>query len=313
MIEVLEPGLLTTVQDSGRPGLAHLGISIGGAADPFSFFIANQLVGNGGDEAALEMTLKGCSLKFERASLIALTGSDFKPTLDDEPIPLWKTTPVKAGQVLRMGMTKEGPRCYLAIAGGIDVPVVLQSRSHSISAGFGGFQGKPLRMGDRFSLQETATRDNLILEAQYHFKYEETTEIGFLPGRDWESLTEESRKEILANTFTVTDQANRNGVRLTGPQLRLTDYSERLTEGVSWGTVQLPASGSPLILMNEQTTTGGYPAILQIIQRDLYKLGQLKPQNRIRFVLMTVENATELLRRHEQMKKRSVIRSISRG
>lgn len=302
MITVLEPGLLSTIQDGGRPALAHLGISPGGAADPRSYALGNALVGNRGGEAVLEMTLQGPTLRFDEDTIFALTGGDLDARLDGSPAALWRTCRARAGQTLALGAARRGARAYLAIAGGIDVPSLLGSRSALVGAGL----GRALAAGDRLPVGP-ATPPPLPLGVRHRPSLVSPAEVAVLPGPEWSWLTDEARAALLGTDFIVGALSDRAGLRLAGPPLAFARYEEPLTEGVLWGTVQLPASGDPIVLMNDQQTTGGYPKIAQTILRDRPTLGQLKPGDRVRFRQVTPETAlAEWREESERLRKGTV-------
>jgi biotin-dependent carboxylase-like uncharacterized protein len=295
VIEVLAPGLLTTVQDRGRHGFAHLGVACGGAADPVSYALADKLAGNSGTEAALELTLKGPELCFSRDLTFAVTGADFAPTLDGRSVEMWRTQHARRGQTLSFTATKSGARAYLGLHGGIDVPVLLGSRSTLVNAGFGGFEGRALRRGD-ILLVGAQGRPGGNLVSRYRVTTADITPLRFLPGIAWDRLPPKSREAFAGAVFTVSEHSNRGGLRLESEVLAIPAIGEELSEGTLWGTVQLPPSGKPIVLMNEQGTTGGYPKIAQVILSDRGVLGQLKPRDRVRFVAVTMAEASKLWR-----------------
>lgn len=297
MLEVIDPGLLASVQDAGRPQLAHLGISVGGAADPVSYRVGNLLVGNWRGEAAIEMTLKGGAFRFTTDAVFALTGADFGATLDDVAVPGWRTLRARAGQRLRLGATRGGARAYLCARGGIDVPEILGSRSAHLASGLG---GRALAAGDRLPLGEAAAWETTLV-ATDPLEGEEGP-IRVIAGPAWDRLP--------SGALTVTERSNRSGLRLAGGAATPFDGKEPVSEGVVWGTIQLPASGEPIVLMNEQATTGGYPVAAVVIRADLARLGRLKPRDRISFAAVTIPEAMEALCERERRIARAAAPSI---
>lgn len=282
MLEVIEPGLLTTIQDLGRPGLGHLGISPSGAADPLALRLGNRLLGNPENTPALEMTLLGGAFLFHKDATVALAGSDFE-------VPLYTPIPVKAGGILRTGRTRGGARCYVCIQGGLDLKRYWGSASAHLLSGLG---GQPLRKGDRISLLPPSGPTTKIPNPPPYRKIFRVT-----PGPQWDSFSPETRQTFLDSPYQVTEEANRMGLRLKGPALAFPH--EILTEGVPLGAIQIPPAGHPIILFVEQQTTGGYPKIATVIAADLPSLGQLRPRDHIRFELVTYPAARTFLQEQE--------------
>lgn len=298
-IYVQAPGLLTTVQDLGREGFGPIGVSASGAADPISLRLGNRLVGNADGAAALEMTLLGGTFTFPEGAVVAITGSDFAPTLDGTPAELWTSVKVSPGQTLRLGHTLSGARCYLCVQGGIAVDSFLGSASTHILSGLGGFEGRALRKGDVLDILPMAEsfRKRKLAKHAEHLAPRKVLRVTPGPQADW--FPESSQRLFHEATYRVTEESNRMGLRLDGPRLPLSSGGEMITEGVSLGAIQVPNGGSPIILFVEQQTTGGYPKIANVISADLASLGQLRPRDEIRFELMGWEAAWRLLREQE--------------
>jgi antagonist of KipI len=311
-IEVREAGPLTTVQDLGRYGWSHLGISAGGAADSLSLRIANLLVGNDAGAAALEMTLKGGRFYFPEPAVIAIAGSDFQARRNGQPIAPWHSYRLDSGDELQFGFTRQGARAYLAIRGGIAVPLWLGSAATLLGAAAGGYLGRALRPGDHLEVgptDPTCHSTYLARQATPVFVPENPATLLLLEGQDWNALDDRSRQEFLSAEFTVTEHSNRAGLRLRGPSLTLPGHPEPLTEGVVWGTIQVPPSGQPVILMNDQQTTGGYPKVAHVIASDWPRLGQLRPGDHVRFETVSRQVARALLVEQEKTVK-AAVRSI---
>jgi len=294
MIQVRAPGMFTTVQDLGRPGYGPLGVSQSGAADPIAMRIGNRLVGNAPGAAVLEMTLLGGTFVFEAESLVALAGSDFGATLDGEPVDLWHTCPVRAGQTLKAGPTRSGARCYLCVHGGILVPLFLGSASTHILSGLGGFEGRALRKGDllRIGAIDGAYQPvGVKLDVPAKFASRKVLRVTASTQWDWFQKPE----VLLAGPYRVTEESNRMGLRLEGAPLQAIGRGHMITEGVALGAIQIPAEGRPIILFVEQQTTGGYPKVANIISADLPSVGQLRPRDEIRFELISFAEARRLI------------------
>jgi antagonist of KipI len=309
-------GLLTTVQDLGRRGFQHLGVGPTGAMDEVSHRLANLVLGNPADAPTLELTLTGPSLLFETETLIALCGADLSPSIGDLPVPLWRPVLVGAGTLLRFGKPILGARCYLAAEGGFQVPTIMGSASTHLSAGFGGFQGRALGIGDRL---ETGPPGDRYPTLRRHFHQEQRPFLGLdwfvpwsreldftqpailriIPGPEWPLLTSESRQSLLETAFTVTPHSNRMGLRMQGPKLSLEQPLEMVSSGVATGTLQLPPDGSLILLMTDRQTTGGYPRLGELASVDLPKAAQLRPGETLRFSSISLEAAQALLLRRE--------------
>ena len=289
MIVVLRPGMLASVQDLGRHGHRGRGICPGGALDTLALTLANRLVGNADGAAGLELTMGACEVRFEVDTRIAIGGDDFGARLDGVALwPYW-STPVKAGQRLVLGGAnagtgKKGLRTWLAVAGGIDVPPVLGSRSTDLKAGFGGHEGRALKKGDRLPLGES--RLDTAQRARRAFGLrgpdwatgaagvDDAIVLRVMPGPEYAQFTAASAAALWAAPWRVTPQSNRMGSRLEGPALERSGTGDMLSSGVIPGTIQVPPSGQPIILMGDAQTTGGYPRIGVVIRADLWKLAQ---------------------------------------
>lgn len=277
-IRVLAPGLLTTVQDLGRYGFAHLGVSASGAADPLSFRLGNLVVGNPENTPALEMTLVGGAFEFESEAVVCLAGSDFG-------VPLWTPLRLKAGETLRCGATRSGARCYLCVRGGIEIPLVLGSASTHVTTGLG---GRVLRKGDVLEVGSRASHPVRGVKAPCAWD-RSVLRVTAGPQRHW------FRDRL--GCYAVAEESNRMGLRLKGPKLAY--QGEMLTEGASLGAVQVPPEGEPIILFVEHQTTGGYPKIANVIAADLPAVGQLRPRDTVRFEEVSLETAMALKRAQE--------------
>jgi antagonist of KipI len=296
------PGLLTTVQDLGREGFGPMGVSASGAADAVSLRIGNRLVGNPDGAAALEMTLLGGAFTFERYAVIAVTGADFGPTLDGTALPMWTSLEIQEGQTVTLGPSRSGARAYLCVQGGIVVEDFLGSASTHVLSGLGGFEGRALRKGDRIEIGEanSAFRKRLVsARALESLKARKVIRITEGPQSDW--FPESAWTRLCENAFRVSEQSNRMGIRLEGPPIQLGGPREMITEGVSLGAIQVPASGQPIILFVEQQTTGGYPKIANVISADLHSIGQLRPRDEIRFERIEMGEARSLLIEQEEL------------
>jgi biotin-dependent carboxylase-like uncharacterized protein len=302
IIEVQAPGLLTTVQDLGREGFGLMGVSPSGAADRISLRLGNRLVGNAEGAAGLEMTLLGGRFLFPGGAIAALTGSDFGATLDGAPVEPWTSLEIRQGQVLQLGPTRTGARCYLCVRGGIAVKPFLGSASTHILSGLGGFEGRPLRKGDTLSIGPANvffTRRAIAPETRERLLPCRTLRVTTGPQSDW--FPESSQSLFYAGAYRVAEESNRMGLRLEGAPVPDLSGEQMITEGVSLGAIQVPRGGQPIILFVEQQTTGGYPKIANVISADFHSVGQLRPRDEIWFERVDFEMARSLLREQEKL------------
>ena len=285
-IHVVSPGLLTTVQDLGRFGWAHFGVSASGAADALALRAGNLLVGNAENAAALEMTLLGGAFEFEADAVIALTGSDFGAGL-----PLWSAVEVRAGETVRCGPTRSGARGYLAVRGGLAVERAMGSASVHVATGVG---GRPLQTGDVLPIGEEAVRKPRVGQAAPPLgKRAGALRVTPSAQADWFG------DELYRGAYLVTEESDRMGLRLRGAAIP-SPAGHMLTEGVPLGAIQAPPDGQPIILFVEHQTTGGYPKPACVISADFWRLGQLRPRDEVRFERVAMERAMELLREQEK-------------
>ena len=320
VIEVLAPGLLTTVQDLGREGFGPMGVSPSGAADPVALRIGNRLVGNAECAAALEMTLLGGAFLFPEGALAALTGSDFGAALDGAEVPPWTSFEANPGQTLRLGPTRSGARCYLCMQGGIAVKPFLGSASTHLLSGLGGYQGRALRKGDVLKLGDSDGPSRAGLPARYacsnsihsgnccrkvarkireRLAPRKVLRVTAGPQSGW--FSQAAEEVLYGGTYRVSEEANRMGLRLNGAPIHEGAHGGMISEGVSLGAVQVAAGGMPIILFVEQQTTGGYAKMANVISADLSSLGQLRPRDEIRFQRVTFETARKLLFEQEKL------------
>ena len=299
MIEVLAPGLLTTVQDLGRFGFGAVGVSPGGAADALALRVANLLVGNLAGAAGLEITLLGPRLRFDAPATIALAGADLGPRLAGAAVPMHVRLEVPGGAELAFVGGAAGARSYLAIAGGVAVPAVLGGASTDLRGGFGGFAGRALRAGDRLAIGTPSLPAGALLGPPPPALLSRSAILRVLPGVHVELFSEASRQLLWESEFEVRSDSDRMGVRLAGPSLALLAPRELVSEGVAPGAVQVPSGGAPIVLGVDHPSTGGYPQIAHVISADLPRLAQLRPHQRIRFAPVDLAEAVAALQVQE--------------
>lgn len=287
VIEVVDGGLLTTVQDAGRLGYRRLGVTWGGPMDAAAHALANRLVGNAPGAAALECTIAGPTLRFLATVHVALTGADLGAVLHRDdlgawPVPLGLPVLARAGNVLTFTGRVAGCRAYLAVAGGIDVPPVLGSRATNVAGGFGGACGRPLRAGDRLAVGPPPVEprlERLSVEAPAT-----AVTVRVVLGPQDDHLTDEALRTFLSESYGLGATSDRVGCRLIGPRLTHRGPAEIVSDGMVPGSIQVPPDGQPIVMMADAPTTGGYPKIGTVVTADLSRLAQLVPgEGRVRF------------------------------
>ncbi|HEY2569169.1 MAG TPA: biotin-dependent carboxyltransferase family protein [Candidatus Udaeobacter sp.] len=300
-------GFLSSVQDRGRTGFREIGVSLGGALDPFGLRVANLLVGNDQQAAGIEITLGGLQLRFEDERVVAWCGGAFDVRLGSTGLPAGHAAHVQAGVELKFGRPQIGCRCWLAVSGGIDVAVVLGSRSTDLRAQFGGFEGSILRDGDELRLglrpgSPAPAADISSWTAPHDWvspaKREPT--LRFVRGIDWKRFDVSSQQCLTSEAFTVSPDSDRMGVRFEGPELKRLDDSDLISEAVVPGTIQVPPSGRPILLLGDCQTIGGYPKIAHVITVDLGIAAQVRAGDHVRFSEVSLVDAHRFLVERER-------------
>lgn len=295
-IEVEDGGILTTVQDEGRFGYQQYGVSPAGPMDSRSFHLANLLVGNSREEGALEITVLGPRLRFQRANVIAVTGGDLSPQVNGSPVPMYQALAVSRGDVLSFGGRKSGCRGYIAFAGGLDVPLVMGSKSTLVRNGLGGVEGRGLRRGDRIGFADPRKslphmeRRRLAREA---FPKAETV-LRVILGPQDDEFTRQGINQFFWNSGVITNEFDRMGCRIDCAPIPHRGDGNINTDGISMGSIQVPPDGRPIIMLADRQSTGGYAKIGTVASVDLPLLAQSLPGYRVRFIRIGVELAQEL-------------------
>ena len=305
---VERPGFLTTVQDLGRNGYANVGVSAGGALDRHALRVANALVGNSHSTAGLELTYAQTRLKFSDERLIAWCGGNFDVRIDSHVIAPGEPHVVAANAQVVIAAPPGGGRAWLAISGGVDVPLVLGSRSTDLRAGFGGFEGRSLAAGDLLSLGGHSARSVRLIQRLRqpermwrapapwsHTGINKPVVLRVMRGAIWEEFDERSRAVFLSETFLVTAESDRMGVRFDGPVLTRLKNVDLLSEAVVAGTIQVPPGGNPMLLLGDCQTIGGYPKFAHVITLDLAIAAQLMSGDVVRFRESSLTEAHEFL------------------
>ena len=321
-LRILRPGLLTTVQDLGRFGYQKDGIIVSGAMDATALRVANLLVGNDENAAGLEITLLGPTIRFETDHLVAITGAHLSPTLNGRPVGLNRPVWVAAGTELAFGAPVAGSRAYLAVSGGVAVAPVLGSRSTYLRAGFGGLHGRALQAGNVLPGPGPTPAGLQLIEmlaaaaspatwrqarwtpnAELCPQLRKSPVIRALRGPEYAQFTAESQRAFWQESFTISTEADRMGYRLHGPPLRRSPEVELLSSAVTFGTVQVPPGGQPIVLMADHQSTGGYPRLAQVITADFSALAQLRPGQQLWFrEVSLLEAQAQYLARERQLR-----------
>lgn len=305
-LEILSPGLMTTVQDDGRFGYQAYGVSPAGPMDARAFHLANLLAGNAQNTAALELCITGPEIRVNKNTTVALCGADFGMRIDGVPVPSYAGVPVKKGQVISFTPAKRGRYGYLAFRGGIYVPEVMGSRATLMKNQLGGVSGRKLAAGDRLKLGFGLLAGGVLrrLPAEVPAAKEETVTLRVVKGPQDDMFTKESLRYFFNHGAVVTDACDRQGARLQAKPLEFTGAKDIVSDGISFGAIQVPGDGQPILLLSDRQTTGGYAKLGTVITADLGKAGQLQPGQQVRFVEVSPETAELIyLREYEALRQ----------
>jgi len=298
---------LTSVQDLGRTGFRQFGVSTSGGLDSFALRVANLLVGNDEAAAGLEITLGSLHLRFEDEQIVAWCGGEFDVQIGSRVLPPGHVAHLQRGDELKFGRAQIGCRCWLAVSGGIDVPVVLGSRSTDLRANFGGIEGRALRDGDvlplctwRGSPPQVAGISSWTAPHDWASRASRHPNLRFVRGVDWSRFDDVTIQRLTIHEFSVSPDSDRMGVRLDGPELKREDETDLISEAVAPGTIQVPPSGKPILLLGDCQTIGGYPKIAHVITVDLGVAAQLRAGDGVRFFEVSLQDAHRLLLERER-------------
>ncbi|WP_082918106.1 biotin-dependent carboxyltransferase family protein [Oceanobacillus sp. Castelsardo] len=309
VIKVEKSGLSTSIQDLGRMGYQQYGMVVSGAMDPFALQVGNLLVGNERNAAGIEAVIMGPKLVFLKDTVIAICGADLSPQLDGKDIPMWKSFFVQKGQSLSFGQPKKGVYTYIAVAGGIDTPVVMGSRSTYVKAGIGGVNGRFLQKDDMLHSSDVKEKirlrrlpDNLIPI------YQSDQKIRVILGPDRDAFSQRTVETFLTGTYEITKQTDRMGMRLNGPKIQHVSKADIISDSIFLGTIQVPANGQPIILLADRQTTGGYTRIATVISVDVARVAQNLPGGKLQFEEISVQEAQAL-----HIKQEKILRQLAVG
>ncbi|MBD3308090.1 5-oxoprolinase/urea amidolyase family protein [candidate division KSB3 bacterium] len=301
-ILVKQPGMLTTIQDLGRWGFAHIGMPVAGVMDDYAARVGNLLLGNAEDAPVLEITLTGPVLVFAESTYFVITGGDLQPQLNTQPLQSWRVYRAEPGDTLSFAGILQGCRAYLAVAGGFIGQRVMSSASTYLRGKLGGYAGRALRTGDTLNTASSAeyiVPEGLTLPAEYYPHYRESLRVVLGPQDD--AFTPKGVATFLSAEYTVTPDADRMGYRLDGPAIEHKGRADIISDGIALGAVQVPAHGTPIIMLADHQTTGGYPKIANVITVDIPSIAQKKPGDTIKFEAVSIETAQHLYREREEM------------
>ncbi|MBR0140209.1 MAG: biotin-dependent carboxyltransferase family protein [Firmicutes bacterium] len=296
-ITVLDPGLLTTVQDGGRFGYQQFGVTTSGPMDERAFALANILTGSPEGAEELEMTLSGGRYAFDSDAVIALTGADMKPLLNGAELPMYRAVSVKAGDGLALGFASSGCRTYLSVAGGMKIPLVMGSASTLAGKRLGGIEGRKLQKGDRIefsaAVSELSGQERRALPQESYPSDEITLRV--VAGPQDDCFSREEFRRFFWYGAVISDESDRQGCRLKLERpIKHKGDGNIISDGIAFGSIQIPPNGQPIIMMADRQTVGGYPKIGTVISVDLPKLAQARPGMRVRFIEVGIDLAQEL-------------------
>lgn len=296
IFHVLKPGFFTTVQDLGRYGYLRYGVPISGAMDAFSMVAANLLVENNPNDACLETTLIGPELQALADTQIAITGGNLSPKINGETVPMWQTLTVHKGDAISFGKVEAGCRSYLSIRGGINTPTILGSKSTYVRGKFGGIGGRQLKSGDIIEgFTVSPIEDTYKMPENLVPRFTNDFTVHVILGPQADMFTERGVETFLSNPYKVTIESDRMGYRLEGPTIEHKGKADIVSDALLPGTIQVPKNGKPIVIMRDAQTTGGYPKIAVATTPDLDRLGQAKPNDTVRFLEITLEDAYKRL------------------
>jgi biotin-dependent carboxylase-like uncharacterized protein len=288
--EVITPGILATIQDSGRKGLGSIGVTEAGAMDEHAFSWLNKLLGNPYGTNALEIVFGGTKLKAVGSTYFALSGAQVEAKINDKPIEIWKTYKINDGDILSLGFATNGARVYLGVVGGFDIKPEFDSVSVCIKEGLG---GAALKAKDFLSFSSKNLKEIRKLMLRYKPDFNETLTLRIVEGYQWDLFEKDQRDKFFSSEYIVTSQNDRMGYRLSGEKI-LSTCKGIISEPIAYGAVQIPSHGEPIVLLKERQTIGGYPKIGSVIPIDCFKLAQRKQNSTVKFELVSLNEAREL-------------------
>ena len=302
--KVVNSGIFDTIQDLGRFGFQQYGMPVSGAMDTYALRIGNRLLGNEENKAGIEISIPGLSLEVLSRTVIAITGANFDPTINNSPAPMWEAIEVKKGDIISFDQIKSGCRSYLLVAGGIDIPIILRSKSTYVRGKIGGLKGRPLKKADIINIGKTNQELQNIIGRKVSVNnlpaYHRENEIRVILGPQDDYFTKDGLHAFLNSSYEITVNSDRMGYRLKGPKIESKGGSDIITDGIPLGSIQVPRNGMPIIMLADRQTTGGYAKIATVISVDVDKFAQMKPGNKVKFTQVNLEEAQQLLGEREK-------------
>ncbi|MEA1940195.1 MAG: biotin-dependent carboxyltransferase family protein [Candidatus Caldatribacteriota bacterium] len=302
--KIIQSGIFDTIQDLGRYGFQQYGMPVSGAMDSCALQIGNRLLGNKKNEAGIEITTPGLSLKAISKTAIVVTGADFVLKVNDISAPMWEVLEIKEGDIISFNQIKSGCRAYLSIAGGIDVPCVLGSKSTYVRAKIGGLEGRPLKKSDIINIGNPEQKLQDIIGRKIESidipDYPVEKEIRVILGPQDNYFTKAGLSTFLNSFYEITVDSDRMGYRLKGLKIETKNGSDIITDGIPLGSIQVPQDGMPIVMLADRQTTGGYAKIATVVSVDIDKFAQMKPGNKVKFTKINLEEAHQLLQEREE-------------
>ena len=311
MIKILDAGPQTTVQDLGRTGQMRYGIPPSGPVDRFAFVLANRLAGNPDAAAALECTLMGPRFEVTTACAIAVTGADMPVSVNGQATAAWTTIAVKPGDVVKLGPARTGVRSYIGFAGGLDVPLVLGSRSTYLRGRVGGLQGRALKKDDTLATLASGPVAPRRVAKQAIPAYTGEPTVRAILGPQADRFTAGGIRALFDGRYEVLPQSDRMGSRLRGPRIEHVRGHDIVSDGIALGSIQVPGDGQPIVLLVDRQSTGGYTKMATICSSDIWRVGQARPGQSLRFQQIGVEEAHRLLRESDTALEAAVREEIA--
>jgi len=288
--EVINAGILATIQDNGRKGLGSIGVTEAGAMDEHAFCWLNRLLGNDYGTNVLEIVFGGVKLKAVGSTYFALSGAQVDVTINNKPIEIWKTYKINDGDILNLGFATSGARVYLGVVGGFDINPEFRSTSVCIKEGIG---GSPIKANDFLGYKSDDLRDIRKVMLRYRPDFDELLTLRVVRGYQWDLFEKNQREKFFSSEYIVTSQNDRMGYRLSGEKISSTSKGI-ISEPIAYGSIQIPSHGEPIVLLKERQTIGGYPKIGSVIPVDCFALAQRKQDSKVRFKLISLDEAREL-------------------
>ena len=293
-LQVVQPGILSLLQDSGRQGQHRIGLTNGGPLDREAYYYNNRLLENAQDSTAIELSFGGLQLEAQEDTFICVTGATMPLRINGAEQPLWEVLPVKAGDRIALDFAQSGCRAYLGVAGGFQVEPSFGSTATVMRESIGGLHGDKLHAGDILPCEATTSRRRLYLPLFRQPRYQQILTVRVIPGYQQHHFSRLQQRRFFSHAFTVSDRCDRMGYRLEGPAIAC-DIEGILSEGICFGAIQIPADGQPIVLLNDRQTIGGYPKIGSALSLDAARLTQLTPGGTVHFAPVSPHGAHNAL------------------